>query len=92
MASTISASIGNPVSRQIAAAKRNEGVAFPALTFVIMERSQPTFTASAASVIPTLVRCSANFVMATNVNVMNVNVKHNVHDIAWTRLSGDAKM
>jgi hypothetical protein len=43
---------------------------------VIMDRSQPTFSASAASVCPGEDRYSASVLMHGNVNVMNVNVKH----------------
>lgn len=69
-------STGTPVSRVIARANRRDGVALPDFTFVIIERSHPTFAASAASVIPHSFIWSAKVVMARNVNVMNVNVKH----------------
>lgn len=87
-----SASTGTPVSRLMAIAKGNEGVAFPALSLEIIDRSQPTFCAKAASVIPESERCFASVNINANVNVMNVNVKHYVNDITSTPSDADAKM
>lgn len=75
-ATGISDSIGTPVSREIATASGSDGIALPSLIFVIIERSQPTRAASAASVIWPFERASAKDFMWRNVNVMNVNVKH----------------
>lgn len=88
----MNASIGMPVSRLMAAARRRDGVTFPALILVIIERSQFTLAAKVASVVSVDERCSASRVMARNVNVMNVHVKHNVNDITWTAKSHDARM
>jgi hypothetical protein len=69
-------SIATPVSRVIARAKGREGVALPDRIFVIMDRSQPTRAARAASVTPVSERICESVFMRINVNVMNVNVKH----------------
>ncbi len=70
----------------------SEGLAFPALILLIMDLSQPTLEASAASVVPVELRRSASGVMWHYVNAMNVNVKHMVNDIAWTSRRPNAKM
>jgi len=57
----------------------SEGVTCFRRIFVIIERSHFTIAARAASVVFVSFMCSASVFMPPNVNVMNVNVKHNVN-------------
>ncbi len=88
----IKLSIGTPVYVLIATASFREGVACPYLILEIMERSHFTSLASAASFIFSLSMYLASLFMSPIVNVMNVNVKHNVNDNAWSLKFSREKM
>ena len=74
-----SASTVTPVALLIESANGSEGVTCVRRIFVIIQRSHFTIAARAASVVFVSFMCSASVFMPPNVNVMNVNVKHNVN-------------
>lgn len=73
-----------PVASEIARAKGRDGIVTPCLILLIIERSQLTDSANAASVIPLSCMYWPSSVMGSNVHDMNVNVNHHVNDIVST--------
>ncbi|MCY1239247.1 hypothetical protein D9M72_520310 [compost metagenome] len=88
----IKLSTGTPVVLLMASASFREGVACSLRILEIIDRSHFTSLASSASFIFRVFMCFASLFMSWIVNVMNVNVKHNVHDNAWSHYFSRAKM
>lgn len=85
-------SIGTPVYWLIFTANGRDGVAWFRLILVIIDRSHPTSFASGASLIFFSAMYSASVIIGTMCITCTVNVKHFVHDIAWSEINGCDKM
>lgn len=88
----IKLSTGTPVFLLMASASFREGVACSLRIFEIIERSHLTSLARSTSFIFRVFMCFASLFMIWIVNVMNVNVKHNVNDNAWSLKFSREKM
>lgn len=76
------------VTFEIACLFRSLGTVFPLRQRVTTDRSTPTMSAKAASLILFLRRNTSSFIV-NYVHIMHVHVKHIVHDAPWTGISSE---